>query len=758
MKRNFSFILLVFVALVALLGIVPAAGASIRNNTTVPIPKNVKTANLDEGVVVTWDKESNVDGYVIYRLEGNAKKRIARITDSNQKKYVDRTAASGGKYNYTVLTYKKNVESAESKYSRIIHLKTPEISSVTVVNGGILVDWNEVKGAQGYTVYRKDGNKNIIVAKINDSSITSYKDTSVLQGIKYRYTVVAHNTGYKSAFEYKNAPVYVATPKLKSAVNANGYITVSWNPIYKADKYKVYRKTNNSNWVFLASVDAKNSYLQDKDVANGKIYTYTIRAENNGKLSGFDGCGVKSEYVSVPSDITVFNKADKLCVSWSAVENATKYFVYRKDTQNTGWKLMGKTNKATYEDDTVQNGVNYTYTVRAEGSNSGLSWFLPGTGLIALKAPTLSVNCTPDAILLNWSKMSTATDYLVYRKSQNEKNWTCIRTINDNNSTSITDNNVSQGEKYTYTVKQVKGKVSGSYNIDGVSTKFYPGPMLVARYSPEGILLTWSKAPVGLGYEIERMTETDKRWTKCAIVSGITSVKYNDRGVAYGQKNYYRISVTGSNLISYSTSIYGIDPNKPAVALTYDDGPYTPVTNRILDVLEKYDSRATFFVVGSRVNTYADCIRREAALGCEIANHTYNHTILTSAKNDVIKSEIQRTNDAVKKITGKAPTIVRAPGGSVNSRVKSVVGYPLVNWSVDTLDWKNSSGVVSIVKNNVKDGSIVLMHDLYGTTAAATEVLVPWLVNQGYQLVTVTELMELKGIYMEAGGFYTQAY
>ncbi len=730
----------------------------MKNDTYIPIPQNVKTVNLDGSVLITWDGFNNIDGYVIYRREGNVNKKIARITNGNKKMYVDKTVVSGGKYNYTVLAYKKKAESAESKYSRTIYLETPDVSSMTVVNGGILVDWNEVKGAQSYTVYRNEGRKNTVVARINNASVTSYKDTSVLQGIKYKYTVVAHNTGYKSAFEYKTAPIYVSTPKLKSAVNANGYITVSWNHVFKADTYKVYKKTNNSDWVLLATVDAENNYLQDKAVDNGKVYTYTIRAVNNGNLSGFDGYGVKSEYVSVPSNIKVFNRADKLCVSWNPVEKATKYFVYRKDTQNTGWKLIGKTNNATYEDSTVQNGVVYTYTVRAEGSNNGFSWFLPGTGLTALKAPMLNINCTPDGVLLNWSKMSTATGYLVYRKGQNEKNWTCIRAISGNNATSIADNNVFQGEKYTYTVKQVKGKISGSYNIDGVSTKFYPGPMLVARYSPEGVLLTWSKAPVGLGYEIERMTETDKKWTKCAIVSGISSVKYNDRGATYGQKNYYRISVTGSNLISYSTSIYGIDPNKPAVALTYDDGPYTPVTNRILDVLEKYDSRATFFVVGSRVNTYADCIRREAALGCEIANHTYNHTILTSAKNDVIKSEIQRTNDAVKKITGKAPTIVRAPGGSVNSRVKSIVGYPLVNWSVDTLDWKNSSGVVSIVKNNVKDGSIVLMHDLYGTTAAATEVLVPWLVNQGYQLVTVTELMELKGIYMEPGKFYTQAY
>lgn len=174
--------------------------------------------------------------------------------------------------------------------------------------------------------------------------------------------------------------------------------------------------------------------------------------------------------------------------------------------------------------------------------------------------------------------------------------------------------------------------------------------------------------------------------------------------------------------------------------------------------MEKNNARATFFVVGSRVNTYSDCIKREASLGCEIANHTYNHTILTSASDSVIKSEIQRTNDAVKKLTGRSPVLVRAPGGSVNARVKNAVKYPLIGWSVDTEDWKNSSGVVPEVKRHVKDGSIVLMHDLYGSTASAVETLVPWLVNQGYQLVTVSELMQLKGIDMQAGKVYFDAY
>ena len=184
------------------------------------------------------------------------------------------------------------------------------------------------------------------------------------------------------------------------------------------------------------------------------------------------------------------------------------------------------------------------------------------------------------------------------------------------------------------------------------------------------------------------------------------------------------------------------------------------MANQILDTLEEYNGRATFFVVGSRVSEYRDCIKREFKMDCEIGNHTYNHTILTSVSGSTIKSEISRTNEAVKKITGQAPTIVRTPGGAVNSTVRENVDYPMFNWSVDTLDWKhrNSSNVVYSIKNNVRDGSIVLMHDLYNATGNATEEIVPWLVEQGYQLVTVSELMAVKGIDVQNGQLYTQAY
>ena len=195
------------------------------------------------------------------------------------------------------------------------------------------------------------------------------------------------------------------------------------------------------------------------------------------------------------------------------------------------------------------------------------------------------------------------------------------------------------------------------------------------------------------------------------------------------------------------------------VALTYDDGPHGTYTAQILDVLEKYDARATFFVVGSRIEYYPSQLTRAYNLGCEIGSHTYNHMNLPSNTDSAIKSEMDKTDALIKKYTGEAATIMRPPGGATSSRSLAAVGKPAIMWSVDTRDWehRNASKTVTHIKNNVYDGAIVLMHDLYSPTAQATKTIVPWLIDNGYQLVTVSELMYYRGIDMKAGSVYRSA-
>lgn len=209
-------------------------------------------------------------------------------------------------------------------------------------------------------------------------------------------------------------------------------------------------------------------------------------------------------------------------------------------------------------------------------------------------------------------------------------------------------------------------------------------------------------------------------------------------------------------------SEYGIDtkvekkvPEK-VVALTFDDGPYTDVTMRILDALEPYGAHATFFVVGNRVNNYKECIVRAVNLGCQIGDHTWNHTTLTRISGDAVSTQINDCADAVYNLTGIRPVVMRPVGGSYNSTVSANVGMPMIIWSIDTNDWKykDSDHVINEVLNNVRDGDIVLMHDLYETTATAVETIVPALIDAGFTLVTIDELAEYKNVQMENGKAY----
>jgi peptidoglycan/xylan/chitin deacetylase (PgdA/CDA1 family) len=191
------------------------------------------------------------------------------------------------------------------------------------------------------------------------------------------------------------------------------------------------------------------------------------------------------------------------------------------------------------------------------------------------------------------------------------------------------------------------------------------------------------------------------------------------------------------------------------VALTFDDGPspYTPI---VLDTLEKYNAVATFFVVGNRVSTYSSYVKREYALGCEVATHTYDHSWLTKLSAQEVKAEITKSSKAIKDAIGVEPTLMRPPGGLVNSTVSANVGLPMILWSVDTEDWRtrNSATTNERVQKWAYDGAIILIHDLHQSTAIASKTFIPGLINKGYQLVTVSELAELRGVSLKAGTQY----
>ena len=199
-----------------------------------------------------------------------------------------------------------------------------------------------------------------------------------------------------------------------------------------------------------------------------------------------------------------------------------------------------------------------------------------------------------------------------------------------------------------------------------------------------------------------------------------------------------------------------IDPSRPMVALTYDDGPQTDAGNRILDTLAAYGAKATFFLVGDRCASRAAEVQRMVAEGHEVGNHTYQHKYLQKLGAEEIRSQISRGSDAIAAAGGVVPSLVRLPGGNKNATVLANVNYPMIQWSIDTRDWdhRNAQKTINEVLGKVRDGDIVLMHELYGATAEATATIVPELIARGYQLVTVSEMAQAKGVQLQPGQLY----
>ncbi len=190
-----------------------------------------------------------------------------------------------------------------------------------------------------------------------------------------------------------------------------------------------------------------------------------------------------------------------------------------------------------------------------------------------------------------------------------------------------------------------------------------------------------------------------------------------------------------------------VDPSKKMVAITFDDGPHATNTYKILEILEKNNAKATFFMLGQNVTYYPEVVKAVYNSGSEIGIHSWSHPDLTKLESAKILEEIQNTSDKVYGLTGYRPKLVRPPYGALNSVVKSTISLPFILWNIDSLDWKSrdEKQIVPLVMNDVEDGDIILLHDIHSTTVPAAEKIISQLVEQDYQLVTVSEMLEAKG-------------
>ena len=201
---------------------------------------------------------------------------------------------------------------------------------------------------------------------------------------------------------------------------------------------------------------------------------------------------------------------------------------------------------------------------------------------------------------------------------------------------------------------------------------------------------------------------------------------------------------------------YNYSADKKTVALTFDDGPSSKYNAQFLDVLARNKAHATFFMVGTMMNNCQKCVLDTYNSGNEVGSHTYNHMNIKKNNALDVNDNLKQVDDLFYKITNDHIKYVRPPYGSYSKENLENINNPLILWNIDTEDWSHHDVdyIVNSVMENVQDGSIILMHELYETSLQALEILLPRLYAEGYQVVSVSELANMKGKTLESGHAY----
>lgn len=352
-------------------------------------------------------------------------------------------------------------------------------------------------------------------------------------------------------------------------------------------------------------------------------------------------------------------------------------------------------------------------------------------------------------------KVSTNID-IDYPVFKNNKDVIIKRYLKDVNTKNITNIKYEIGKSNDYTT--ILFKFYNKDNLENVETLIFNKNK---RISLQEL------------FDIDKLKSTIESYenNKEKLTDANINILFNDKSTTFYIKeneNIKNLEIVNNELTEAAKISLNLDESyhkehtiqKEAklVAFTFDDGP-SKYTLDIANILEEYNASATFFEVGYNIKAHPEITKELSERGFEIANHTTDHSKLTKLTEVKYLSKINDNNALFKELTGKDMPYLRPPYGSYNDKIKASAGVPIVTWSLDTRDWesRNKDKVIEMVINNIKEGDIILFHDLYESTRDAVKELMPLLKEQGYQAVSVGELFKSKGITLEAGTSYRYA-
>lgn len=395
-------------------------------------------------------------------------------------------------------------------------------------------------------------NKNIDLEK----SGLGYDGSSRIAGFKV--IGFENSTAYTYAknhkFPFKS--LTCATPSLVSINGSKNICTIEWNSLDNAEKYVVYRKTENSDWTKVYET-TDTSYV-DSTVQSGTVYYYTVSAYNEYGEGNYNTKGLCYAYIEAPESLVATANKDSVVFEWDMVENADGYTVYRKE--GSKWKSVADTKETSYTDKSVSFGNKYTYTVKAyimaDGKKVVSDYDKTGASASFETVPTTKITSAAATKMTNitvkWEKVSVADQYYLYRSTKASSGYKCIKKTS---STSYVDKSVSFGKTYYYKVLVVAdGKKSDFSDYKKVKAVL-PTPELYTTFSvtSKSITLRWYKVAEATGYVIYRKT-SDGDWKRIKSIKGNSTLSYKDSVTGgYYYKVYAYKTVSGKNQYSEPT-------------------------------------------------------------------------------------------------------------------------------------------------------------------------------------------------------------
>lgn len=373
-------------------------------------------------------------------------------------------------------------------------------------------------------------------------------------------------------------------------------------------------------------------------------------------------------------------------------------------------------------------------------------------------------NSATNSVSVKWNKIGSADGYYIYQK--NGETYKKIAKVKDPTVNKFNIKNLDDSTNFSFAIKGYKNvgkKLVVSKNYAEIKACTIPLKQSIFVSTPDegAIELQLTENPNSGGYEIQYSTSKDFKDAQSDVIKNTADTKKVLSKLNIGDTYYFRArsyvyfgekqlfgqwSKVASQKALSLKELTKIDTSKPMIAITFDDGPgYNGASDKILDVIEKYHIKATFFMVGNNAADHSKNVKRKVKLGCELGNHTVAHAHYGS---NVTPKDISKATELIEKASGGAKvTAFRSTGGNTTSTIRNECkkeGLPLYYWSLDTEDWKsrNADSVYKKVMNNVQNGDIILMHDIYDSTAEAFERMVPELIKKGYQFVTCQELIE----------------